>query len=59
MNNDLLEDDTVLAVEGTPITGLQHPTVVNMIKKCDTSIELAVATPEVCYLECYSKNLQI
>ena len=32
---------------GTPITGLQHRTVVELIKKCGTSVILGVGTPQL------------
>eukprot|EP00116_Pleurobrachia_bachei_P007166 sb/3467428/ len=44
---DLLRGDSVLAVDGTPITGLQHKAVVELIKKCDTSVTLGVGTPQL------------
>ncbi|KAL5267351.1 hypothetical protein ACHWQZ_G004409 [Mnemiopsis leidyi] len=44
---DLLEGDSVLTVNGTPITGLQHRTVVELIKKCGTSVILGVGTPQL------------
>jgi len=45
--SDLLEGDSVLTVNGTPITGLQHRTVVELIKKCGTSVILGVGTPQL------------
>lgn len=44
---DLFEGDSVLAVNGTAITGLQHRTVVELIKKCGTSVLLGVGTPQL------------
>ncbi|XP_063685341.1 membrane-associated guanylate kinase, WW and PDZ domain-containing protein 1-like isoform X2 [Bolinopsis microptera] len=44
---DLLEGDSVITVNGTVITGLQHRTVVELIKKCGTSVVLGVGTPQL------------
>ena len=38
---------TEVLISGTPITGLQHRTVVELIKKCGTSVILGVGTPQL------------